>query len=91
MKKATEKPTRLVTKDEWVEGLKARIKELEEKQQKGGMNVPKMKDTARKLRKARATLLQLQTPPKKPKKRRVMTEAAYSEKLKALGVVRDKG
>jgi beta-phosphoglucomutase-like phosphatase (HAD superfamily) len=89
--KKTEEPLKLVTIDEAIEGLRQRIEELEKIQGKGGMTVPKMRDTARRLRTAKAKLRQLESAltsaTRKPKKRRSAgTPATYLEKLAALGV-----
>jgi hypothetical protein len=91
MKKITKETLKLVTRDEAIEGLTVRIKELEMIKQKGGMTVPKMRDVARRLRTAKAKLRQLEsamTPaPQKPKKRRSAgTPATYFKKLAELGV-----
>jgi uncharacterized pyridoxal phosphate-containing UPF0001 family protein len=89
--KKTEEPSKLVTIDEAIEGLRQRIEELEMIQSKGGMTVPKMRDIARRLRTAKAKLRQLEsalTPAtQKPKKRRSAgTPATYFKKLAELGV-----
>jgi hypothetical protein len=84
MKEITKKTTKLVTRDEAIEGLTARIKELEMIKKKGGMTVPKMRDVDRRLRTAKAKLLQLSPSPSKPRKRK-STGAAMAIYLEACG------
>jgi diketogulonate reductase-like aldo/keto reductase len=81
-----DKTTKFVTRDEAIEGLTARIKELEMIQKKGGMTVPKMRDIARRLGTAKAKLLRLSSPPSKPRKRKSAgaAMATYLEKKAAL-------
>ena len=90
MKKATKEPTILVTHDQAIDGLKKCIEKLEMLQQKGGMNVRKMRDIARRRRTAKAKLRQLEpTIRRRFKKRRLPTIAEYEAKLREALRVRD--